>query len=168
MNILKTVTVGLLLGTFLITAVSAEVSSSSSYTLKQAAVSSSSSELNFSHYKLANSVGHSVSGSLNPSINNLVSGYVPRVPWIDHDGDGMYSSWEIKNSLNQYLQSDAYSDIDQDGLMAIREFLAGADPNDDDSDGDGVIDGDDFFPLDPAQWQLVLEGVYKGLTLTLK
>lgn len=82
-------------------------------------------------------------GNSTAASGDVIGGYRPRIPWIDHDGDGMYSSWELANSLNRYEASDAYSDADADGLIAIREFLRDADPNDDDSDNDGVLDADD-------------------------
>jgi len=140
----------------------AEVSSSASYKISKSVLASSGASISLSSYKLANVAGQPVVGSVDLLSVKLVSGYKPRVPLIDHDGDGMYSTWEMANSLDQYQASDAYSDADEDYMTAIREFLAGLDPNDEDTDGDGVDDGDDFAPLDDQQWQLVLDGVYKG------
>jgi len=143
----------------------AEVSNSTSYRLKKASVNSSSSTIKLNSYRMANVVGNET-GAVGKSGTSpvVIFGYVPRVPWIDHDGDGMYSSWEIANSLNQYQSSDAYSDTDADHMTAIREFLAGLDPNDDDQDNDGIKDGDDAFPQNPGQWQRTLDSLYRGAT----
>jgi len=42
-----------------------------------------------------------------------------------------------------------YADPDNDGLSNYEEFLAGTDPNNPDSDGDGIPDGQDALALDP-------------------
>ncbi len=44
-------------------------------------------------------------------------------------------------------------DRDGDGLNAWEEFALNTDPNLPDSDGDGVMDGLDFYPLDPSRSQ---------------
>jgi len=43
-----------------------------------------------------------------------------------------------------------YADPDNDGLSNYEEFLEGTDPSNPDSDGDGIPDGQDSVPLDPA------------------
>ncbi|MDX1662962.1 MAG: FHA domain-containing protein, partial [Candidatus Promineifilaceae bacterium] len=43
----------------------------------------------------------------------------------------------------------AQSDVDGDGLIYAVELERGTDPNDPDTDGDGIPDGDDAFPLTP-------------------
>ena len=45
--------------------------------------------------------------------------------------------------------SGAGADPDDDGLPNFHEFLAGSDPHNPDTDGDGVPDGQDGCPLDP-------------------
>jgi hypothetical protein len=40
------------------------------------------------------------------------------------------------------------TDGDGDGLGLLGEFMAGSDPTDADTDGDGVLDGPDFAPQD--------------------
>jgi len=40
-------------------------------------------------------------------------------------------------------------DNDNDGLTNIQELIIGTDPNNPDTDGDGLKDGEDPFPLDP-------------------
>jgi nitrous oxidase accessory protein len=42
-----------------------------------------------------------------------------------------------------------HADWDNDGLTDIQELLAGTDPSTADSDGDGLDDGEDPYPLDP-------------------
>jgi hypothetical protein len=62
--------------------------------------------------------------------------------WIgDADQDGMSDAWETANGLNPANAADAASDADADGLTALQEFLAGSDPNNPDSNGDGIHDG---------------------------
>ncbi len=66
---------------------------------------------------------------------------------MDPDGSGLPASWEI-----QYFGKtgiDPNADPDHDGLSNLEEFLAGTDPTNPDTDGDGVPDGQDGFPLDP-------------------
>ncbi|MEM1059739.1 MAG: chitobiase/beta-hexosaminidase C-terminal domain-containing protein, partial [Verrucomicrobiota bacterium] len=43
---------------------------------------------------------------------------------------------------------ETYSDVDGDGLVAIQEQTAGTDPAAADTDNDGLLDGDDPYPLD--------------------
>jgi hypothetical protein len=42
-------------------------------------------------------------------------------------------------------------DMDGDGLTNAQEYLLGTNPFCADSDGDGVPDGQDAFPLDPTR-----------------
>ena len=67
----------------------------------------------------------------------------------DSDGDSIPDWWEIYYGLNRLDNSDASLDLDGDGLSSLQEFLADTNPNNSDSDGDGVEDGLDFAPLDP-------------------
>jgi hypothetical protein len=66
---------------------------------------------------------------------------------IDSDGDGLQDGFEIQygfNPLSEYLDtSDTSSDNDFDGLTALQEQAAGTNPNSDDTDGDGLTDGDE-------------------------
>ncbi|MDF7825018.1 SUMF1/EgtB/PvdO family nonheme iron enzyme [Pontiellaceae bacterium B12227] len=61
------------------------------------------------------------------------------VMWLDTDGDGMTDRWELENGLNP-LVNDALSDADTDHLSALQEFGLGTDPNNTDSDDDGLSD----------------------------
>ena len=73
-------------------------------------------------------------------------------PWNpDTDGDGMPDGWELHYSLNPLDPSDAYEDNDaagEDGgiyyWVNLVEYQHNTDPNNPDTDFDGIID-----PLDP-------------------
>ena len=69
----------------------------------------------------------------------------------DDDNDGMPDKFENTYNLNP-LVNDANLDPDDDGLTNIEEFRAKTDPNDEDTDNDGILDGDEFadelcFPI---------------------
>jgi hypothetical protein len=66
---------------------------------------------------------------------------------VDVDGDGIPDAWELYYFGTLGL-SDA-DDPDHDGLTNLQEFLAGSDPFNPDTDGDGFLDGADYDPLDP-------------------
>ena len=59
----------------------------------------------------------------------------------DSDSDGMPDAWEVKYGLDPNDPSDATSDIDNDGVTALDEFLAGTIPSGSlDLDGNGQYD----------------------------
>ncbi|MBU1682326.1 S-layer homology domain-containing protein [Patescibacteria group bacterium] len=66
---------------------------------------------------------------------------------VDEDGDGMFDWWEMENNLDPLYAGDAGTDYDFDGLTAAQEAAIGTDPNNPDTDGDGIIDGEDATPL---------------------
>ncbi len=68
---------------------------------------------------------------------------------FDTDGDDMPDAWEIANGLDP-LTNDAGLNPDGDLLTNLEEFLAGTDPHNPDTDGDGLMDGADPNPLDPV------------------
>ncbi len=85
----------------------------------------------------------------------------PRNP--DSDLDKMMDGWEVDHNLNPQNSSDKRLDPDNDGVVFTvnnvtldvdffnqKEYQAQTDPNDPDSDGDGMLDGwEDFFNLFP-------------------
>jgi hypothetical protein len=48
-------------------------------------------------------------------------------------------------------------DWDEDGLSYLEELQAGTDPKNPDTDGDGIMDGEDAFPLDPKTEESMIE-----------
>jgi hypothetical protein len=61
---------------------------------------------------------------------------------VDWDGDGMPDDWEIAHGLDPNLD-DSGLDSDGDGLTNLEEYLRGTDPFNPDTDGDGILDGDE-------------------------
>lgn len=61
--------------------------------------------------------------------------------FVDEDGDGMADDWESEHGLDPENPDDAAGDDDDDGLSNLDEFLHGGDPQDADSDDDGLADG---------------------------
>jgi hypothetical protein len=60
----------------------------------------------------------------------------------DADHDGMPNRWEARYHLGAH-HANARADRDHDGLRNLAEYREGTDPTDEDTDGDGVEDGDD-------------------------
>ena len=80
----------------------------------------------------------------------------------DTDSDGMWDSWESANGLSQKSNSDATSDLDQDGLSNLQEMLRGTDPRKADSDGDGINDSSDPSPLvGSSGWMVPIRGLIR-------
>ncbi len=63
--------------------------------------------------------------------------------------DGILDSWKIANDLDPTDPDIANKDADTDGLTNLDECEAGTNPNNPDTDGDGIIDGSDLYPLIP-------------------
>jgi hypothetical protein len=60
---------------------------------------------------------------------------------VDSDGDGIPDDAELRLGLNPHDPSDALLDPDHDGLTNLEEFQLGTDPHNPDTDGDGLLDG---------------------------
>ncbi len=71
---------------------------------------------------------------------------------VDSDGDGMSDGWEYFNGLDPLASGDASLDADLDTLSNLQEFTLGLDPQNQDSDGDTLLDQDEFgfYGTNPA------------------
>jgi hypothetical protein len=65
---------------------------------------------------------------------------------FDTDVDGMSDGYEVSFNLDP-LVNDSEEDKDNDGITNINEMLANTDPNNPDTDGDGISDEADSNPL---------------------
>ncbi len=75
----------------------------------------------------------------------------PLVEDLDDDNDGLPDSWENQYaSFDSKDRWDATQDFDRDGLNNRAEFQTGTDPFNADTDGDGVVDGEDDYPFTPT------------------
>ena len=61
----------------------------------------------------------------------------------DDDDDGLPNWWEEKH-FGDPTGANADEDVDGDGLTNLEEFILGTDPNNPDTDGDGLLDGDNI------------------------
>ena len=85
---------------------------------------------------------YDAAGNLLSSVNSSAN--------VDSDNDGLSDAYELANGLNPYNASDATLDSDNDGLTNAEEYQAGTDPQNNDTDGDGILDGVDSEPLIPT------------------
>jgi hypothetical protein len=85
-------------------------------------------------------------------------------PGFDTDEDGMPDAWETINNLNYLDPSDALEDMDGDGLLNLEELTEGTDVNDNDSDGDGLFDGEEvhYYFTDPNDVDSDDDGINDG------
>ena len=77
----------------------------------------------------------------------------------DDDQDGMADEWEALNGLDSRDASDRYSDTDQDGILAIEEFVQDSNPNAQDqsaqiltAEGPGAV-----APGDTGVWRMIYD-----------
>jgi len=82
----------------------------------------------------------------------------------DDDNDNMPDDYESAYGFNPYDALDANDDADGDGLINLDEYNLGTDPTLTDTDGDGVDDGFDGYPLD-SQQSSCLDPIQNDLTL---
>jgi len=87
----------------------------------------------------------------------------------DSDNDGLPDDYEIANGLNPNDPIDAAEDQDVDGLSALEEFNLGTNPNQNDTDDDGISDGEevvageDGFITNPLNRDSDGDGLSDGL-----
>jgi hypothetical protein len=78
----------------------------------------------------------------------------------DHNRDRIPDRWEKRHHLSLQV-NQSHRDQDGDHLANLGEFKAGDNPRDDDSDGDGVIDGEEnagtIASFDVATGKLVID-----------
>ena len=69
----------------------------------------------------------------------------------DTDGDQMDDFYEVDQDLDPADATDAAADRDTDGLTELEEYLGKSDPQNDDTDGDGLLDGEEVnaYATDP-------------------
>ncbi|WP_206485604.1 M12 family metallo-peptidase [Thalassotalea sp. G2M2-11] len=68
---------------------------------------------------------------------------------LDSDHDLMPDDWESNYGFDPQDPEDAQLDSDNDGYTNLEEFRNNTEPTD--SDGDGVLDSEDAFPLDASE-----------------
>jgi hypothetical protein len=78
-------------------------------------------------------------GTVNP-VDPGLSAYILQETFPDTDADLMSDAWEMDHGLNVGV-NDANGDPDADGSTNLQEFRRGTDPQDSDSDDDGLRDG---------------------------
>ena len=76
--------------------------------------------------------------------------------WPNMVGEVVPEWWLVEHSdycPGDTFEEQAYSDFDNDGLVALLEYEKECDPNDEDTDDDGLLDGDEyhFYKTDPTK-----------------
>lgn len=111
--------------------------------------------------------GDSTAGkSSDPSGATVISGCTVTPPAVDDDGDGMISSWEMANDLDEYDVADKLLDLDNDHISNLVEYLRKLKANDADYDDDNVLDGDDINPSSAEFGLLSIDALYNGSVIT--
>ena len=86
---------------------------------------------------------------------------------LDADDDDMADDWEIDHFDD--LSHDGNADLDNDDLADRNEFQNSTDPNDADSDDDGIFDGDEvkIYFTDPSKLDTDGDGIQDGTEIGL-
>jgi hypothetical protein len=84
---------------------------------------------------------------------------------VDWDVDGMPDDWESAHGLNPAFDDSLY-DYDGDGLSNCREYELGTDPLNRDTDGDGILDGEEIWS--PDRSEPALKSLSPGVTVVSK
>jgi len=81
----------------------------------------------------------------------------------DSDGDTMPDQYEVLNGLEPTI-NDAALDLDSDGLINVDEFNLGTQPDVADTDGDGLLDGEEVgtFGTNPLDFDSDDDGLNDG------
>lgn len=90
-------------------------------------------------------------------------------PPLSTVGDGIPDTWKIAHGFSTTDPSVAGQDPDHDGLTNLEEYLAGTDPNNPDTDGDGLSDGDEVhkYHTNPLNPDTDGDGIPDGLEIKL-
>ncbi len=75
----------------------------------------------------------------------------------DSDGDDIPDSWELLHNLNPDDSSDRNEDPDSDGSSNYNEWRRDTDPQNADTDSDGVPDGPDLIPKCDAGIEVTID-----------
>jgi hypothetical protein len=84
-------------------------------------------------------------------------------------GDGIPDSWKIAHGFSLTDPGVASADPDNDGLTNLQEYQLGTDPNNSDTDGDGLSDGDEVnkYHTDPLNPDTDGDGLSDGQEVKL-
>lgn len=92
----------------------------------------------------------------------------------DTDGDGLPDGYEVltlatdptKADTDENGVSDADEDFDEDGLTNLQEYQQNTEPYNDDTDGDGLLDGEEVntYFTDPLKADTDEDGLEGGVT----
>jgi hypothetical protein len=80
-------------------------------------------------------------------------------------GDGIPDDWKVAHGLDPNDPYLAMEDPDHDGLTNLEEYQYGTDPNNPDTDGDGLSDGDEVhvYRTNPLLWDTDGDGISDGV-----